>query len=144
MAQILAAATAFVLALAAFVRVLVKAYDSRFDELKTELASVRNELRAEIEKRKLAEALAEDAERRAELAEAQVVSLIGINERMRREIEEQRETIDTMRLALIGSEAERNEALKELARRAEDAARERAANSTEDTAPHRAATTKGT
>jgi flavin reductase (DIM6/NTAB) family NADH-FMN oxidoreductase RutF len=51
---------------------------------------------------------------------------------------ELRREVELMRFALIGTEAERNEALRELARSTDDAERARARGAAEETAPHRA------
>jgi chromosome segregation ATPase len=128
--HVLGALAALVAAVAALVRVLSSAFETRFADLRKELARLRDELEVERRLRAAAQSQASAAERRAEIAEAEVQALILVNERMRAELE-------LMRSALVGSEIERNEALKELARRSDEAARKRAA-SAEDTAPHRA------
>lgn len=127
-AQILGALAALVLAVAALIRVLGGAFEARFADLRKELAQVRTELETERRLRIAAQEKASAADKRAEAAEAEVASLLIVNERMRHEIE-------LMRAALVGSEAERNEALRELAWRADDDARRRRALSTEDTGP---------
>jgi len=130
--QVLGALAALVLAVAALIRVLGGAFEARFADLRKELAQVRVELETERRLRIAAQEKASAADRRAENAEAEVQALLIVNERMRGEI-------TLMRAALIGSEAERNEALRELAQRADDEARRRAALSVEDTGPRPAA-----
>ena len=112
-AQILGALAALVLAVAALIRVLGGAFEARFADLRKELAQVRTELETERRLRIVAQDKASAADKRAESAEAEVAALLIVNEKMRGEI-------DLLRSALIGSEVERNEALRELARRADD------------------------
>jgi hypothetical protein len=136
--QLLGALAALVFAVAALIRVLGGAFESRFSDLKKELAQVRAEFETERRMRLVAEARSREAEARAVAAELRatqaehhVNQLVDANIELRREIE-------LMRAALVGNEAERNEALKELARASVDRERERARGAVEETAPHKA------
>lgn len=129
-AELIVAIAALVLAIAALVRMLGGLVEQRFADLRREVEHLREALATEREQRLAAQAKADKAERRAEAAEAEVTALIAVNQRMRAELE-------LMRVALVGTEAERNAALADLARRADDAARARAAGSTEQTEPQR-------
>lgn len=128
--HIVGALAALVAAVAALIKVLGGAFETRFADLRKELARLRDELETERRLRIAAQEKALDAEKRAEAAELEVAALIEINKRMRSEIE-------LMRSALVGSELERNEALKELTKRSDDAARKRAVATVDDTSPHR-------
>jgi DNA gyrase/topoisomerase IV subunit A len=119
--HILGALAALVAAVAFLIRTLGGAFETRFADLRKELAQVRDELETERRLRIGAQERARAAEARASAAEAQVAQLVRANNLMRVEL-------DLMRAALIGTEAERNEAVKELARRADDRAREDAMN----------------
>lgn len=127
--QIVVAFAALVAAVAALLRVAGGAFETRFADLRKEIASLRDALETERRLRIAAQDKATSAEHRAQLAEAQVDSLILVNERMRAEL-------DLMRAALVGSESEKIEALTELAKRADNTARNRVA--LENTAPNRA------
>lgn len=136
--QMVAALAALVLAVAALIRTLGGAFETRFSDLRKELAQVRAEFETERRLRLVAEARSREAEARAAAAELRatqaerhVAQLVDANIELRREVE-------LMRLALIGTEAERNEALRELARSTDDAERARARGAAEETAPHRA------
>lgn len=115
--QMVAALAALVLAVAALIRTLGGAFETRFSDLRRELAGVRAEnveIRAELDEERRKRQL---AEQRAENAEHHVNELVRANIEMRRQVE-------LMRHALIGTEQERNEALRELARKVDDEARE--------------------
>lgn len=136
--QVLGALAALVLAVAALIRTLGGAFETRFSDLRKELAQVRAEFETERRLRLVAEARSREAEARAAAAELRatqaerhVAQLVDANIELRREVE-------LMRFALIGTEAERNEALRELARSTDDAERARARGAAEETAPHRA------
>lgn len=129
--QIVVAFAALVAAVAALIRVLSGAFETRFADLRKEIATLRDALETERRLRIAAQDKATSAEQRAQLAEAQVDSLIIVNEKMRGEL-------DLMRAALVGGESEKIQALTELAKRADDAARKRVAGAIEDTAPHKA------
>lgn len=129
--QMVAAFAALVFAVAALIRTLGGAFETRFSDLRKELAQVRAEnvtIRAELDEERRLRVV---AEQRAENAERHVNELVDANVELRREVE-------LMRSALIGNEAERNEALKELARASIDRERERVAGAAEQTAPHKA------
>jgi hypothetical protein len=130
--QMIGALAALVLAVAALIRTLGGAFETRFSDLKRELAQVRAELESERRLRIVAETRSREAEMRATQAEHHVNQLVHANAELRREVE-------LMRYALVGTEAERNEALKELARQSDDRERERTAGAAEKTAPHKAA-----
>lgn len=133
--QLLGALAALVFAVAALIRVLGGAFETRFSDLKKELAQVRAEFETERRLRLVAEARSREAEARAVAAELRatqaehhVNQLVDANVELRHEVE-------LMRSALVGNEAERNEALKELARASVDRERERARGASEETAP---------
>lgn len=126
----LGALAALVLAVAALIRVLGDAFETRFGDLRKELAQVRAELETEKRLRLVAEARSREAEARATQAEHHVNDLVNANTELRREVE-------LMRVALIGTEAERNKALRELARASDDRERERARGAAEVTASHK-------
>lgn len=136
--EIIAALAALVLAVAALIKTLGSAFETRFSDLRKELAQVRAELETERRLRLVAEGRSREAEARAAAAELRatqaehhVNQLVDANIELRREVE-------LMRAALIGSETEKNEALKELARASVDRERERARGAAEETAPHKA------
>lgn len=127
--QMVGALAALIFAAAALIRTLSGAFETRFSELRKELASVRAEnanIRSELdEERRLRAA----AELRAENAERHVAELVD-------DIITARQQMELMRVALIGSEAEKNEALRELARKSDNDARERARGAADQTGPH--------
>lgn len=125
----LAALAALVLAVAALIKTLGGAFETRFSDLRKELAQVRAEnvtIRAELEEERRLRVV---AEQRAENAERHVNQLVDANVELRREVE-------LVRSALIGNEAERNEALKELVRASIDRDREQSRGSVDDTGKH--------
>lgn len=136
--EFVAALAALVFAVAALIKVLGGAFETRFSDLRKELAQVRAELETERRLRLVAEGRSREAEQRAQAAELRaaqaeehVNKLVNANIELRREVE-------LMRIALVGTEAARNEALKELARASVDRERERARGAAEETAPHKA------